>query len=419
MIKQTPETVILLDFGCKDIQKFARAIRDQHIYTMVMPYTTPEARVAQEAPVGLILCRDAAAPERPADAQRFKAMGVKFMESDAIDATAAIAFCKETCGCQGLWTMDKFIDEAVADIRAQVGDGTVVLGLSGGVDSSVAAALIHRAIGKKLTCVFVNHGLLRLGEPEQVQEIFRDAFDMNLVYVDATDRFLDKLAGVCEPEKKRKIIGKEFIDVFAEAAAKVNAPFLGQGSIYPDFLESIPLDGNPDGIIKSHHNVGGLPEDLKFELVETLARLFKDEVRQVGRLLGLPEVMIDRQPFPGPSLGVRCVGEIKREYLRMLREADAIFTEELRASGWYAKTWQSFAAFLPVKSVGMLDGKRHYGYTIALRSINTADAVTAQVVHLPWELIEKVATRIPAEVEGISRVVYDCTPKPPATIEWE
>lgn len=419
MIKKTPETVILLNFGCKDIQRLAKAVRAENIYTMVMPWTTPVERVMQEEPVGLIVCRDTDAADHPSELDAFKALGVPVLVDKGLDEAAAVAFCKDRCGCHGLWTMERFIDEAVEDIRAQVGDKTVILGLSGGVDSSVTAALIHRAIGKQLTCVFVNHGLLRLGEPEQVQEIFRDAFDMNLVYVDATNRFLDKLEGVTEPEKKRKIIGAEFIDVFAEAAAKIDAPFLGQGSIYPDFLESIPLDGNPKGVIKSHHNVGGLPENLKFELVEPLARLFKDEVRVVGRLLGLPEVMIDRQPFPGPSLGVRCVGEIKREYLRMLREADAIFTEELRASGWYSKTWQAFAAFLPVKSVGMQNGERRYGYTIALRAINTSDAVTAQVVHLPWELIEKVACRIPQEVEGISRVVFDCTPKPPATIEWE
>ena len=419
MIKKTPETVILLNFGCKDIQKYARAIRAEHIYTMVMPWTVPVERVLQESPVGLIVCRDPQASEHPADLMRFQALNLPLLSVTDLAPAPAIDFCKNTCGCHGLWTVDSFIEEAIQDIREQVGDGTVVLGLSGGVDSSVTAALIHRAIGKKHTCVFVNHGLLRLGEPEQVQKVFRDTFDMNLVYIDASDRFLDKLAGVNEPEKKRKIIGAEFIDVFAEAARGIQAKFLGQGSIYPDFLESIPLDGNPAGVIKSHHNVGGLPEDLKFELVEPLARLFKDEVRAVGRKLGLPEVMIDRQPFPGPSLGVRCVGEIKREYLRMLREADAIFIEELRKSGWYSKTWQSFAVFLPVKSVGMLNGQRHYGYTIALRSILTSDAVTAQVVHLPWELIETVSNRIPQEVEGISRVVFDCTPKPPATIEWE
>ena len=314
---------------------------------------------------------------------------------------------------------ESFIAQQLTELRQQIGDKKVLLALSGGVDSSVVAALLIKAIGKQLICVHVNHGLLRKGEPEQVIEVFQNQMDANLIYVDAVDRFLDKLAGISDPERKRKIIGKEFIEVFAEAAAKVDAPFLGQGSIYPDFLESIPIDGNPEGMIKSHHNVGGLPEDLKFELVEPLARLFKDEVRLVGRQLGLPAVMIDRQPFPGPSLGVRCVGEIKREYLRMLREADAIFTEELRNSGWYEKTWQSFAVFLPVKSVGILNGHRHYGYTIAIRSINTVDAVTAQVVHLPWELVERVATRIPSEVEGVSRVVYDCTPKPPATIEWE
>ena len=419
MVKKTPQTVVLLNFGCQDIQKYARAIRAEHIYTMVMPWTVPVERLMAEEPVGVIVCRDEGVAEHPQDLARFQALGLPLLQVTELDAAKAIEFCKRQCGCQGLWTVDGFIEEAVQDIRDQVKDAKVVLGLSGGVDSSVTAALIHRAIGKQLTCVFVNHGLLRLGEPEQVQQVFRDTFDMNLVYIDASDRFLDKLAGVTEPERKRKIIGAEFIDVFAEAAAKVNAPFLGQGSIYPDFLESIPMDGNPAGVIKSHHNVGGLPENLKFELVEPLARLFKDEVRAVGRKLGLPEVMIDRQPFPGPSLGVRCVGEIKREYLRMLREADAIFIEELRASGWYAKTWQSFAVFLPVKSVGMLNGQRHYGYTIALRSINTNDAVTAQVVHLPWELIEKVSLRIPQEVEGVSRVVFDCTPKPPATIEWE
>jgi GMP synthase (glutamine-hydrolysing) len=242
---------------------------------------------------------------------------------------------------------------------------------------------------------------------------------MNLVYVDATDRFLDKLAGVDDPEKKRKIIGKEFIDVFAEAAAKVNAPFLGQGTIYPDILESISFDGNPAGVIKSHHNVGGLPEDLKFQLVEPVERLFKDEVRKVGKLLGLPSEMLDRHPFPGPSLGVRHVGAIKRETLAMLREADAIVTEELYASGWYHKTWQTFAIFVPVKTVGIRNGCRSYDYVIAIRSINSVDAVTAQVVHLPWELLEKMSDRIVHEVEGVNRVVYDITAKPPGTIEWE
>ena len=312
-----------------------------------------------------------------------------------------------------------FIEEQIAALREQIGDKKVLLALSGGVDSSVVAALLIKAVGKQLVCVHVNHGLLRKGEPEQVIKVFRDQMDANLIYVDAVDRFLDKLAGVSDPETKRKIIGKEFIDVFAEEAAKVNAPFLGQGTIYPDILESIPFDGNPAGVIKSHHNVGGLPENLKFKLVEPVERLFKDEVRVIGKMLGLPSELIDRQPFPGPSLGVRHVGPIARDTLEILREADAIVTEEMVKSGWYAKTWQTFAIFVPVKSTGIKEGKRSYDYVIAIRSINTIDAVTAQTVRLPWELLEGMAQRIATEVKGVNRVVYDITQKPPATIEWE
>lgn len=421
-MKQTPETIVLVNFGCEDIQKFARSIRDRHIYTMVMPYTVPAERVMEEKPIGLILCADAGTPERPGAREKFEALKLPILDltsgTGTGDVDAAVAFCCQ-CGCHGSWTMEKFIDEAVADIRRQVGSAKVVLGLSGGVDSSVVAALIHKAIGRQLTCVFVNHGLLRKNEPELVQEIFARNFDMNLCYIDASDRFLDKLKGVADPEQKRKIIGKEFIEVFAEAAAKVDAPFLGQGTIYPDILESIPLDGNPNGVIKSHHNVGGLPENMKFKLVEPVERLFKDEVRQVGRLLGLPSELIDRHPFPGPSLGVRHVGPIERDTLHMLREADAIVTEELTRAGWYHKTWQTFAIFVPVKTVGIKNGQRSYDYVIAIRSINSVDAVTAQVVRLPWELLETMMERIVREVDGVNRVVYDITAKPPGTIEWE
>ncbi|AVM44587.1 glutamine-hydrolyzing GMP synthase [Victivallaceae bacterium BBE-744-WT-12] len=421
-MKQTPETIVLVNFGCEDIQKFARSIRDRHIYTMVMPYTVPAERVMEEKPVGLILCADAGTPERPGAREKFEALKLPILDltsgTGTGDVDAAVAFCCQ-CGCHGSWTMEKFIDEAVADIRRQVGSAKVVLGLSGGVDSSVVAALIHKAIGRQLTCVFVNHGLLRKNEPELVQEIFARNFDMNLCYIDASDRFLDKLKGVADPEQKRKIIGKEFIEVFAEAAAKVDAPFLGQGTIYPDILESIPLDGNPNGVIKSHHNVGGLPKNMKFKLVEPVERLFKDEVRQVGRLLGLPSELIDRHPFPGPSLGVRHVGPIERDTLHMLREADAIVTEELTRAGWYHKTWQTFAIFVPVKTVGIKNGQRSYDYVIAIRSINSVDAVTAQVVRLPWELLETMMERIVREVDGVNRVVYDITAKPPGTIEWE
>ncbi len=405
-MKQTPETVVLVNFGCEEIQKFARAIRDRHIYTMVMPYTVPAERVMQEAPVGLILCADAGVPARPEARAKFDALKLPTLDlcgGVAGKIEEAVEFCRTRCGCTGSWTMERFIEEAIADIRKQVGDQKVVLGLSGGVDSSVVAALIHKAIGKQLTCVFVNHGLLRKNEPEMVQKIFARNFDM----------------GVADPEQKRKIIGKEFIDVFAEAAAKIDAPFLGQGTIYPDILESIPLDGNPNGVIKSHHNVGGLPKDMKFKLVEPVERLFKDEVRAVGRMLGLPSELIDRHPFPGPSLGVRHVGPIERNTLAMLREADAIVTEELTKAGWYHKTWQTFAIFVPVKTVGIKNGHRSYDYVIAIRSINSVDAVTAQVVRLPWELLETMMERIVREVDGVNRVVYDITAKPPGTIEWE
>jgi len=432
-MKQTPETIIILDFGFEGIQKLARSIRDKHIYTMVMPYTVSVERIMQEKPVGLIICADSNVARTAAEIDRFlnlklptaligsaaEMAGDSVAENYSCDTDALCRFCLEKCGCTGNWKMENFIDEAVCDVRAQIGNSRVVLGLSGGVDSSVVAALLHKAIGKQLTCVFVNHGLLRKNEAELVQEIFARHFEMNLCYVDASERFLNKLSGVDDPEQKRKIIGHEFIEVFAEAAAKVDAEFLGQGTIYPDILESIPLDGNPSGVIKSHHNVGGLPENMKFKLVEPLERLFKDEVRAVGKLLGLPSELIDRHPFPGPSLGVRHLGAIKRDTLHILREADAIVTEELLNSGWYHKTWQTFAAFLPVKAVGIKNGKRTYGYAIAIRSVNSVDAVTAEVVRLPWELLERMSERIIQEVDGVSRVVYDITAKPPGTIEWE
>ncbi len=425
-MKQTPETVVMLNFVCDDIQKIARAVRDKNIYTMVMPYTVSTDRVNQEKPVGIIVCKDKSAPAHEDDLAKFKTLNVPMLELEIDDEASksaavekAVDFCFNTCKCSGSWTMENFLEEAIKDIREQVGNETVVLGLSGGVDSSVVAALIHKAIGKQLTCVFVNHGLLRKNEAESVQEIFARNFDMNLVYVDASDRFLDKLKGVSDPEQKRKIIGKEFIEVFADAAAKTGAPFLGQGTIYPDILESIPLDGNPNGVIKSHHNVGGLPENLKFKLVEPVDRLFKDEVRKLGRLLGLPSELLDRHPFPGPSLGVRHIGAIERDTLHILREADAIVTEELLKSGWYHKTWQTFAIFVPVKTVGMKNHKRTYDYVIAIRSINSVDAVTAQVVRLPWELLDTMSSRIINEVDGVNRVVYDITQKPPGTIEWE
>ncbi len=307
---------------------------------------------------------------------------------------------------------DAFIAEQVAEIQAQVGGKKVLLALSGGVDSSVVAALLIKAIGKQLVCVHVNHGLLRKGEPEQVVEVFRGQMDANLVYVDAVDRFLDKLAGVAEPEKKRKIIGAEFIRVFEEEARKQEGiEFLAQGTIYPDIIES-------DGV-KAHHNVGGLPEDLHFELVEPLKFLYKDEVRVVGKALGLPDGMVYRQPFPGPGLGVRCLGAITRERLEIVRESDAILREEFAKNGLEGKVWQYFTAVPDFRSVGVADGARTFAYPVILRAVNTVDAMAATVENVPFELLEHITDRITHEVEGVNRVLYDLTPKPCGTIEWE
>ena len=305
-----------------------------------------------------------------------------------------------------------FIDEQLDALRAQIGDKKVLLALSGGVDSSVVAALLIKAVGKQLTCVHVNHGLLRKGEPEQVIRVFRDEMDANLVYVDAVDRFLDKLAGVAEPEQKRKIIGAEFIRVFEEEARKLDGiEFLAQGTIYPDILESGP--------VKAHHNVGGLPEDLQFELVEPLKFLYKDEVRVVGHELGLPDNMVYRQPFPGPGLGVRCVGAITRDRLEAVRESDAILREEFAKNGLEGKVWQYFTIVPDFKSTGIRDGLRTYDWPVVIRAVNTRDAVTATVEDVPFALLQHITGRITSEVKGVNRVLFDLTPKPSGTIEWE
>ena len=307
---------------------------------------------------------------------------------------------------------EAFIQEQIAAARAQIGDKKVLLALSGGVDSSVVAALLIRAVGKQLVCVHVNHGLLRKGEPEQVIQVFRDQLGAELIYVDAVDRFLDKLAGVADPETKRKIIGKEFIDVFAEEAKKLDGiRFLAQGTIYPDILESGP--------VKSHHNVGGLPPELDFELVEPVKFLYKDEVRVVGKALGLPDSMVYRQPFPGPGLGVRCVGAITRDRLEAVRESDAILREEFAKAGLEGKVWQYFTIVPDFKSTGITDGLRTYDWPVVIRAVNTVDAVTAEVAELDFALVQKIVKRITAEVKGVNRVLWDVTPKPSGTIEWE
>jgi len=329
-------------------------------------------------------------------------------------------FVLDICGCAGDWNMPDYVSEAVAAIRAQVGDEEVILGLSGGVDSSVAAALIHKAIGEQLTCVFVDHGLLRLNEATQVMETFARHMHVKVIHVDAAQEFFAALAGVADPEQKRKIIGKHFIDVFQREATKVrNAKWLAQGTIYPDVIESAGAKTKKATNIKSHHNVGGLPETLHLKLLEPLRELFKDEVRELGLALGLPREMVFRHPFPGPGLGVRILGEIKREYVELLQQADAIFIEELRQSDWYDKTAQAFAVFLPVKSVGVMGDGRTYDYVVALRAVQTTDFMTADWATLPHELLARVSNRIINQVRGINRVTYDISSKPPATIEWE
>ncbi|MHB8520778.1 MAG: glutamine-hydrolyzing GMP synthase [Limisphaerales bacterium] len=329
-------------------------------------------------------------------------------------------FIHGICGCGRDWTMRNYLDQAVEDIRVRVGAERVILGLSGGVDSSVAAALIHRAIGDQLTCIFVNNGLLRAHEAENVREVFGRHFHLQLQYEDAAKLFLSRLRGVTDPERKRKIIGRTFIEVFQSATQRAGqAKFLAQGTLYPDVIESVPIAGNPAAMIKSHHNVGGLPKKMKFQLVEPLKCLFKDEVRQLGLELGLPKEIVFRQPFPGPGLAVRILGEVTPARLAILRNADAVVVEEMRRSRWYYRIWQSFAVLLPVRSVGVMGDERTYEDTIALRVVESQDGMTADWVKLPYALLEKLSNRIINEVKGVNRVVFDVTSKPPGTIEWE
>ena len=431
------DVILVFDLGSEENPKIAREIRALGVYSEIHPHDLTAAQLAEIPNIrGIILnggknrvvdgvaidASDAIyaldVPVLAVDHEAKRGEKLAAWPADDAQRSALLsAFLFDTCHCGKTWNTENFIEDQIARIRRQVGDGKVLLALSGGVDSSVVAALLIRAIGDRLTCVHVNHGLLRKGEPEQVVQVFRHELGANLIYVDAVDRFLDKLAGVSDPEEKRHIIGAEFIRVFEEEARKLEGiSFLGQGTIYPDIIES---GTRTVKAVKSHHNVGGLPEDLKFELVEPLKMLFKDEVRAVGAALGLPDGMVYRQPFPGPGLGVRCVGAITRDRLEAVRESDAILREEFKNAGLEGKVWQYFTIVPDMKSTGVKDNQRSFEWPVVLRAVNTVDAMTATVVELDWSLIHRITDRITHEVKGVNRVLIDVTPKPTGTIEWE
>ena len=426
------DMILILDLGSEENPRLAREIRAMGVYTEIHPHDLSQQALSALPNVkGIILN---GGPNRVVDgveidvAQEIYDCDIPALlvdhrgddpwpADDGARKTALENFVFTICGADANWNMDNFIADQVELIRRQVGDQKVLLALSGGVDSSVVAALLIKAIGRQLTCVHVNHGLLRKGEPEQVVEVFGKQLDANLVYVDATDRFLDKLAGVADPEQKRKIIGAEFIRVFEEEARKLSGiRFLAQGTIYPDIIES---GTKTVKAVKSHHNVGGLPEDLGFDLVEPLKMLFKDEVRACGVALGLPDEMVYRQPFPGPGLGVRCLGAITRDRLEALRESDAILREEFAKAGLAGKVWQYFTVVPDFKSVGVRDGVRSFDWPVILRAVNTVDAMTATVEEVPWAVLKGICERVTQEVPGVNRVLYDLTPKPTGTIEFE
>ena len=422
------DMIVILDLGSENNSALAREIRALGVYSEIYPHDITAKQLAAIPNVkGVILN---GGPNNVIDGVKIDVAAEIYGASvpvvalnHATDKCPAIkesdlrSFVFDTCKADANWNMQNFIDDQVELLRKQIGDKKVLLALSGGVDSSVVAALLIKAIGKQLVCVHVNHGLLRKGEPEQVVRVFREELGATLIYSDSVDRFLDKLAGVSDPEKKRKIIGAEFIRVFEEEARKLDGiDFLAQGTIYPDIVES---GTKTNKIVKSHHNVGGLPDDLKFELVEPLKYLFKDEVRACGKALGLPDDMVYRQPFPGPGLGVRCLGAITRDRLEAVRESDAILREEFAKAGLQGKVWQYFTLIPDVKSVGVRDNARSFEWPVIIRAVNTVDAMTATIEHVDWNVLDKIVKRIITEVKGVNRVCFDMTPKPTGTIEWE
>lgn len=412
------ELVIVLDFGGQYNQLIARRVRELSVYSEVLPYDSSLEEIRGKNPKAIILTGGSASVN-PGVLE----LGVPVLEIDYntiknnTGEDRLRSFLFKVVGLRGDWQMSDFIDETIADIKEKVGDKKVLCGLSGGVDSSVAAALVHKAVGDQLVCVYVDTGLMRKGESEEIIKTFQEQMKMNLVFVPAAERFLKRLQGVTDPERKRKIIGEEFIRVFEEEKAKLGEiDYLVQGTIYPDIVES---GTSTAPTIKSHHNVGGLPEDMDFKLIEPLRLLFKDEVRVIGEILNISPEIVWRQPFPGPGLGVRVLEEVTKEKVDILREADAIVREEIKKAGLEREIWQAFAVLPPVRSVGVKNGARTYAYPIIIRAVISDDAMTAEVAKLPWELLQKMVRRIIAEVDGINRVAYDITSKPPGTIEWE
>lgn len=422
------DMIAILDLGGENNSALAREIRALGVYSEIYAHDVSADFLKNAANLKGIILNGGPnnvvdGKEIDVDASVYEvgvpvaSIGHKKAKCAEIASDELRSFVFDTCKCSANWNMENFIADQVELLKKQIGDKKVLLALSGGVDSSVVAALLIKAIGKQLVCVHVNHGLLRKGEPEQVIKVFREQMGATLIYSDSVDRFLDKLAGVSDPEQKRKIIGAEFIRVFEEEARKLDGiDFLAQGTIYPDIVES---GTKTNKTVKSHHNVGGLPDDLKFELVEPLKYLFKDEVRACGKALGLPDDMVYRQPFPGPGLGVRCLGAITRDRLEAVRESDAILREEFAKAGLQGKVWQYFTLIPDTKSVGVKDNARSYEWPVVIRAVNTVDAMTATIEHIDWPILDKITNRIITEVKGVNRVCYDLTPKPTGTIEWE